>query len=106
MVKRLYRSKKDSILGGVCGGIAEYFDIDPTLVRLLSVLIVFLGGIGVIGYVIAWIIIPQNPEEVEEGKDSFHSGDEKSGQKNIWGGVILIFLGLFFLIRSIFQILF
>ncbi len=104
MVRRLYRSKKNSIIGGVCGGIAEYFEIDPTLVRLLAILIVFLGGIGVVGYIIAWIIIPQNPEQAdEEGKYYFHSDDEKGEHKNIWSGVILIFLGLFFLIRSIFP---
>ncbi len=60
-VKRLYRSGRDKILGGVCGGIAEYFRVDPTLVRLLWVLFSLAGGAGVLFYIIAWIIIPRNP---------------------------------------------
>ena len=62
MKKKIYRSKKDSMIAGVCGGIAEYFDVDPTLIRLLMVIFFLLGGTGFIFYIIAWIIIPKNPE--------------------------------------------
>ena len=112
MAKKIYRSRKDSIIGGVCGGIAEYFDIDPTLIRLLAILIVFLGGVGVIAYIIAWVIIPQNPEqEAKMDKKStpeeYVSADQEAGkednQRYVWGGLILIFLGLFFLLRSFFP---
>ena len=59
-VKRLYRTKeKDSILGGVCGGIGDYFNVDPVLIRLVWVLFFFAWGTGVIAYLIAWIIIPR-----------------------------------------------
>jgi phage shock protein C len=60
-VKRLYRVKeKDSIIGGVCGGIAEYFDADPTLVRLAWVVLSIISvGVGVLGYLIMWIITPE-----------------------------------------------
>ena len=58
-IKRLYRSKKERIIAGVCGGIAEYFDVDPTLIRLIWILIIFMGGAGIIAYLIAWIIIPE-----------------------------------------------
>ena len=68
MKKKLYRSKKDHMIAGVCGGIAEYFDVDSTLVRLLTVLFVLLGGAGVVVYIIAWIIIPQKPEQVSDDK--------------------------------------
>jgi len=61
MKKKLYRSEKDHMIAGVCGGIAEYFDVDSTLVRLLTGLSVILGGAGVVAYIIAWIIIPKNP---------------------------------------------
>ncbi|MBU3907396.1 MAG: PspC domain-containing protein [Nanoarchaeota archaeon] len=59
--KRLYRSNRDKILGGVCGGIGNYFNTDPTIVRLLWVLITILTGFvaGIIGYLIAWIIVPE-----------------------------------------------
>ncbi|MCD6247010.1 MAG: PspC domain-containing protein [Candidatus Diapherotrites archaeon] len=60
--KRLYRSRKDRILGGVCGGIAEYMDTDPSLIRLLWVLVCLFWGLGIILYLAAWLIIPENPE--------------------------------------------
>lgn len=60
MKKRLYRSNRDSMLAGVCGGIAEYFDIDPTLVRLGWILFCAVGGSGIIAYIIAAIVIPRD----------------------------------------------
>jgi phage shock protein C len=60
-IRRLYRSGKERILGGVCGGIAEYFEVDPVLVRLLWVLMTLMWGAGIIMYLVAWIIIPRNP---------------------------------------------
>ena len=59
--KRLYRSSRERILGGVAGGIGDYFDIDPTLVRLAWILLAFAGGVGILGYLVAWIIIPEAP---------------------------------------------
>ena len=60
--KRLYRSRKERIIGGVCGGIAEYLDADPTIIRLIWALITIVSvGIGLIFYLIAWIIIPESP---------------------------------------------
>ena len=56
--KRLYRSKKDRMICGVCGGSANYFNIDPTLVRLAFVLIAMGAGSGILAYIIAAIIIP------------------------------------------------
>lgn len=61
MEKRLYKSN-NKMLDGVCAGIAEYFAIDPTLVRLAWVLFSALGGSGLIAYIIAAIIIPRKPE--------------------------------------------
>jgi phage shock protein C len=59
-IKRLYRSRKERILGGVCGGIAEYLNTDPTIIRLIWILASIISlGAGVIGYLIAWIIIPE-----------------------------------------------
>lgn len=57
--KRLYRSNKQKIIGGVCGGIAEYFNIDPVLVRLIFVFIMFTGGWALLAYIIGWIIVPK-----------------------------------------------
>jgi phage shock protein PspC (stress-responsive transcriptional regulator) len=58
MGKRLYLSDTDKKLGGVCGGIGEYFGIDPTIVRLLTVLITLFTGIGLIAYIVAWAVMP------------------------------------------------
>ena len=63
MEKRLYRSKKERILCGVCGGISEYFSLDPTLVRLGLVIFCAAGGSGLLAYIIAAIIIPESPFE-------------------------------------------
>lgn len=63
MEKRLYKSN-DKILAGVCAGIAEYFNLDPTLIRLAFVLFCGLGGSGLLVYIIGAIIIPQKPAEM------------------------------------------
>ena len=62
-MKRLVRIKEGRMLGGVCGGIAKYFDIDPVIIRLLWVAFTLLFGVGLIVYVVAWILIPEEGEE-------------------------------------------
>lgn len=64
MKKRLYRSKTDEKIAGVCGGIAEYFNIDPTIIRLLWVLFCACGGSGVLAYLACAFIIPEKPSDV------------------------------------------
>lgn len=61
MEKRLYKSNQQKMLCGVCGGIAEYFHLDPTLIRLAWAIIVLAGGAGLLAYILAAIIIPENP---------------------------------------------
>ena len=61
MNKRLYKSNTDKMLDGVCGGIAEYFDLDPTVIRLAWVVFCAMGGCGILAYIIAAIVIPRNP---------------------------------------------
>ena len=58
MEKKLYRSEKDRMIGGVCGGLGEYFGIDPTIVRLLFVFFALAGGPGLIAYIIFLIVVP------------------------------------------------
>ncbi len=59
--KQLMRSRTDEKIAGVCGGFAEYFDIDSTLVRLLWLALVLVGGWGVLAYIVAWIVMPEEP---------------------------------------------
>jgi phage shock protein PspC (stress-responsive transcriptional regulator) len=63
-MKRLVRSKKDRILGGVCAGLGEHLDVDPTIIRLAwAVVTVLSAGTGIIIYVLGWIIIPEEDTE-------------------------------------------
>jgi len=121
MAKKLYRSITDKMIGGVAGGLAEYFDIDSTLVRVLFIVVVFLGGGGIVAYIILWIVVPQKPYEIpksfqektateESDKSEFHqstiegetftvnsSGVANSvalpNNKQFWIAIILIVIG-------------
>ncbi len=120
--KRLYRSAKSKVFGGVAGGIAEYFDIDPIIIRLLFVIIAFAGGGGAIVYLILWIALPLepitmfnmnmgsasatdagNPEAQDAtdtnpgASDSFKMPVKTENRSGLIGGIILISLGLIFL---------
>lgn len=61
-IKRLYRSRKDRVFAGVCGGLAQYFNIDPTWVRLIFIIFLILGGSAILVYLIMWLIVPLSPE--------------------------------------------
>lgn len=63
--KRLYRSRKDKILAGICGGVGKYLDIDPIIIRLIFIVLLLTVGSGILIYLIAWIIIPLEPEDAE-----------------------------------------
>ncbi len=60
--KRLYKSATNRVLCGVCGGVGEYFNVDPTIIRLLFILLLFGAGSGLLAYIIAAIIIPEQPK--------------------------------------------
>jgi phage shock protein C len=109
MMKRLYRSRKNRVIAGVCGGIAEYLDMDPVLVRLIAVLLLFVGGGSFIAYIIGLIIIPDQRAEaagdiqpggvpVPPPPPGFNKASQTGG---LIVGVILIVLGISFLLRQI-----
>jgi len=60
---RVRRSRRDRVLGGVCGGLGEYLGVDPVLIRIVAVVLTLSAGIGVLAYVVAWIVIPEAGEE-------------------------------------------
>lgn len=60
-IKRLYRTRGDRVLAGVCGGLGDYFNIDPTIVRLLFILLALAGGPGIIVYLVLWLVTPEEP---------------------------------------------
>jgi phage shock protein C len=84
-MRRLYKSRKYKVIDGVCGGIAEYFDIDPVIIRLIFVISIALGGTGVIAYIIGMIIIPHRPSEDEEEGTPPAKPKEKSRAKKAAG---------------------
>jgi len=123
MQKRLYRSATDRMIWGVCGGLAQYFDIDPTIVRIIAVLSIFFGGAGIIAYIILAILIPseksraaspkdairENIEEMrtdaenlgKEVKETIDNPAERSRQtssRRLWFGLILIAIGVIILL--------
>jgi phage shock protein PspC (stress-responsive transcriptional regulator) len=70
-MKKLYLSDTDRKIGGVCGGIGEYFDKDPTLIRILCILLILCSfGFGVIAYLAMWLIIPKKPKTLSGCSES------------------------------------
>ena len=63
MARKLYRSRTNRVLLGVCGGLAEHFDWDPTLVRVLTVVSLFVSGVGLIAYIVMAIAVPVEPQQ-------------------------------------------
>lgn len=116
--KKLYRSRTDRVFFGVCGGLAEYFDIDVTLVRLVAVIISIWGGVGVVAYIIGALVIPEEPvkggdkmakenkkedfsKKMESAAQQVKNEIEKNPTKGQWiGGLILIALGVLFLVNQ------
>ena len=92
--KRLYRSKVDRMLSGVCGGLAEYSNIDSVLVRILFVIMGLMGGLGIILYIVGMIIIPENPYQ----KPALKKKSEKD--RSVFWGAFLIVLGGILLINQ------
>ena len=62
-MKKLYRSRTDRKLCGVCGGFAEYFEIDPTILRILLIIFVLCGGAGILAYIVAALVMQNNPNQ-------------------------------------------
>ncbi|MCF8009029.1 MAG: PspC domain-containing protein [Halanaerobiales bacterium] len=105
MNKKIYRSRDNKMIGGVCGGLGEYFEIDPIIIRLIFLIIFFMGGVGFLGYIIAWIIIPERPldlEQIEKDIDQRALKKQKEKRMKILG-YILFGLGLVFLLKVWFN---
>ncbi len=81
-MKTLYRSRENRKVGGVCGGIAEYFGFDPTLVRLGAIVLIFIWGAGILAYIVAWAIIPERPAHIDVDYDVSSEPVDKDQQQN------------------------
>ena len=119
--KKLYRSTERRMIAGVCGGMGEYFSIDPVLVRIVFLLLCLMGGSGVFFYVFCWIIIPKHvhenssqekiryfADELRERAMGFTNVDQTSGKRKKRGtpkaniiGILLVFLGFILLFDKV-----
>ncbi len=123
--KKLYRTVNNKVIAGVAGGLAEYFDVDVVIFRLLFVLLLVFGGGGLLAYIIMWIVVPAEPvplnynssssttQSGETGQDTSAGNDpsepqatyaattKKSGTSNasLVAGIILIAMGILFLVN-------
>mgnify|MGYP000005551154 CR=1 FL=1 len=102
MSKRLCRLKEERIIAGVCAGVADYFEIDPTIVRIVWLLSAF-AGFGILAYLVCWIIMPeQNPSVSADSYPNGNSAADKEKSKQVLG-IVLIVVGSIFLIDRFFQ---
>ena len=130
MEKRLYRSQTDRMIWGVCGGLAKYFDIDPTIIRIIFVVLIFANGLGILAYIILAIVVPLEGSKATEPKDAIkenvaeikqtatelgqeiratfageeakpEEATEVSRRRRNFFGIILIVLGVLFLMGSL-----
>ena len=76
MSKKLYKSKDDKKLCGVCGGLAEYFNVDPTIVRLIWAVLIVIYGSGILLYILCAIILPDKPANGQGGDASNQNADD------------------------------
>lgn len=118
MTNKLYRSQTDRMLGGVCGGLAKYLNIDLTITRLFFVVLTLLGGFGPVIYLIMWIVIPLEEhvytdthperfdgedikERAEMVRDDFISAVKQPNQNTArYIGIALVLAGGFFLLKQ------
>ncbi|MCC6625759.1 MAG: PspC domain-containing protein [Chloroflexi bacterium] len=126
MNRRLYRSRRDTILGGVAAGVADYINADPALVRIAwAVLVPLTGGLAFLAYIVAWIVVPEAPKATAAGDPAVAAGEpaapgvqpdadedgtrvatsseperRSSGDPGFWVGIGLIALGAWFLLRD------
>lgn len=116
--KQLYRSESNRLIAGVAGGLGEYFDVDPTLIRIAFVLLTLSGGSGILIYIVLWIIIPtassgrhaathdtmkENAKEVEAKAKHFAKEAEHAAQgadTKVWLGAGLAVLGAWLLLTN------
>jgi phage shock protein PspC (stress-responsive transcriptional regulator) len=86
MNKRIYRSRQNKMIAGVCGGIAEYFNIDPTIVRLVTVVFTLTYGMGLLAYIIAAIVIPENNSDFSQSNYGTSQNSEPAADNSQFNG--------------------
>ncbi|MDD4531522.1 MAG: PspC domain-containing protein [Candidatus Pacebacteria bacterium] len=112
-IKKLYRSKTNRVIFGVCGGLGEYFEIDPLIVRILFIVLSMAQGAGIIAYVILAILVPEDEKKVKKNGNGDGEPEEKKVEevkdgnwfksaKNIFG-LFIVLIGLNILFEQVFR---
>ena len=112
--KKMYRLRDDRIVAGVCSGLGEYFGVDSTLIRLIFVILTIWGGIGIILYIVCWVLLPEKnmpkSEKSEKEEKAVASNAPKTDSHNVRQiqgaevvGLIVLLFGLLFLFRNVFS---
>lgn len=118
MTNRLYRPRRDQVLGGVCSGLGIYFGIDPVIVRLLFVIFAVAGGAGVPLYIVLWLVMPAEERLGAASQDVVHQNAAEMGQRmmdreswrtvprerTMWVAAGFIVLGIVLLINNVFGL--
>jgi phage shock protein C len=110
--QKIYRARTGKVLGGVCGGLGDYLNIDKVIVRILFVLLAVFGGSGVLVYIILWIAIPEQSiadrykvEEMPEGEypasDGANAAERNKFNSSMVIGIIMVVVGLLFLFNGL-----
>lgn len=107
----LYRSEENKVIAGICGGSGEYLGIDPLILRIILVLITVFGGSGLIIYIVLWIVIPSQSQIGKKSEDYIKENVEdikvksenlaKNGNGRVFGGILLVILGITFLSENL-----
>lgn len=106
MTQKLMLSNTNKVIGGVCGGLGEYFDVDPVFVRIVAVILGLAHGFGILAYLIAWIIMPKKPVVLDDNQNEVtveHVNAVKpihASWRRYWPGMILVGLGVIMLVRE------
>jgi len=103
-MKKLYRSRENKVLAGVCGGIGEYFEIDPVIVRLIWIVLTMIWGFGFFLYIIAIFLIPLEPKEIKIQDVSTSPQESKKDYRHLEDSdrnIVITLLALFFIVLGI-----
>lgn len=98
-MRKLYRSRESSVVAGICGGLGEYFNIDPVIIRIIF-LVSAIWGAGILLYIIAWVIVPLRP--TEESQEIVEGLDVNKNMKYL-PGLLLILVGTSFILGKVWH---
>ncbi len=105
--KKLYRNENEAVLGGVCDGLADYFEVDVTLVRVIFLVLGLFGGSGILIYLILWLVVPKKDGVIEKektiAKETKGEVKSKKVRSGSFLGIILMILGILLLAERMFQ---